>query len=122
MQALLTDNGREFCGTEAHPYEMYLALNDLEHRRTKVRRPQTNGFVERFHETIKDEFFAIKFREQLYESVEALQADLDEWLHYYNYERPHQGYRNRGRRPFDTLQVFIQSNAIPSSVPVTLDA
>ena len=57
LKAILTDNGREFCGTEAHPYELYLALNDIEHRRTKVRSPQTNGFIERFNRTALDEFF-----------------------------------------------------------------
>ena len=57
--AVLTDNGREFCGTDAHPFELYLALNDIEHRKTRVRRPQTNGFVERFHRTVLDEFFRV---------------------------------------------------------------
>lgn len=104
--AILTDNGREFCGTDAHPYELYLALNDLEHRRTKVRHPQTNGFVERFHLTIKEEFFGVTLRQTLYESVEALQAALDTWLTYYNTERSHLGYRNQGRRPLDTILLF----------------
>ena len=104
VQAVLTDNGREFCGTEAHPFELYLALNDIEHRKTKVRRPQTNGFVERFNRTVLDEFFRPSFRTHFYESVEALQTDLDKWLLYYNYERPHQGYRNMGKRPFDTFK------------------
>jgi len=40
----------------------------------------------------------------VYESVQALQADLDAWLHQYNYERPHRGYRNLGRRPFETIE------------------
>lgn len=102
--AVLTDNGREFCGTEAHPYELYLSLNDIEHRRTRVRRPQTNGFVERFNRMVLDEFFRSAFRKKFYESVEALQEDLDAWLQYYNYERPHQGYRNLGKRPYDTLK------------------
>jgi transposase InsO family protein len=109
VEAILTDNGREFCGTETHPYELYLALCEIEHRRTKVRRPQTNGFVERFNRTVLDEFFRIAMRTTLYESVETLQADLDVWLHDYNYERPHQGYRNLGKRPFDTIRKFVQS-------------
>jgi len=46
VEALLTDNGKEFCGTDAHPYEVYLALNEIEHRKTRVRRPRTNGFAE----------------------------------------------------------------------------
>ena len=108
VQAILTDNGREFCGTDSHPYELYLALCDIEHRRTKVRRPQTNGFVERFNRTVLDEFFRIALRQTLYESVEALQADLDHWLSFYNYERPHQGYRNMGKRPIDTINNFAK--------------
>ena len=109
LKAILTDNGREFCGTEAHPYELYLALNDIEHRRTKVRSPQTNGFIERFNRTALDEFFRIAFRTTFYESVEHLQADFDQWLVTYNTERPHQGYRNMGRRPIDTVNLFQES-------------
>jgi len=109
VSAVLTDNGREFCGTDAHPFELYLQLNDIEHRTTRVRRPQTNGFVERFNRTVLDEFFRLAFRTTLYESVASLQADLDTWLHYYNYERPHQGYRNRGKRPIDTVNNYLQS-------------
>lgn len=107
VDAILTDNGREFCGKDTHPYELYLELNDIEHRRTQVRRPQTNGFVERFNRTVLDEFFRIAFRKKFYESVEALQVDLDTWLVHYNTERPHQGYRNQGRRPIETIELFI---------------
>lgn len=108
VSAILTDNGREFCGTEAHPYEIYLALNDIEHRRTKVRHPQTNGFVERFNRTVLDEFFRRAFREKYYESVDALQADLDIWLAHYNNERPHRGYRNMGKRPIETVNLYLE--------------
>jgi transposase InsO family protein len=113
--AVLTDNGREFCGTEHHPFELYLALNslpsgrrqpdrgDIEHRRTRVRRPQTNGFVERFHRTVLDEFFRISLRDAVFDQLDKLQARLDAWLVHYNHERPHQGYRNMGRRPIDTI-------------------
>ena len=107
VQAVLTDNGREFCGTQTHPFELYLALSDLEHRRTKVRHPQTNGFVERFQRTVKEEFFALALREKLYDSVDGLQADLDQWLLHYNTERPHQGYRNLGKRPIDTINAHV---------------
>ena len=68
-------------------------------------RPRTNGFVERFNRTVLDEFFRTAFRKKLYESVEALQNDLDKWLHHYNYERPHRGYRNMGRRPIETVEL-----------------
>ncbi len=107
--AVLTDNGREFCGKETHPYELYLELNDIEHRRTRVRHPQTNGFVERFNRTVLDEFFRVAFRTKFYESVESLQKDLDAWLVHYNTERPHQGYRNMGRRPIDTINQYLET-------------
>jgi transposase InsO family protein len=107
--AVLTDNGREFCGTDSHPYELCLALNDIEHRRTQVRKPQTNGFIERFNRTALDEFFRIAFRTTFYESVEALQADLDRWLVEYNTERPHQGYLNLGKRPIETILSYLES-------------
>jgi transposase InsO family protein len=110
VDAILTDNGREFCGKDTHPYELYLELNDIEHRKTQVRRPQTNGFVERFNRTVLDEFFRIAFRKKLYESVEVLQVDLDAWLVHYNTERPHQGYRNQGRRPIETIELFLSQS------------
>jgi transposase InsO family protein len=121
VSALLTDNGREFCGTDSHPYELYLALADIEHRTTRVRRPQTNGFVERFHRTVLDEFFRQAFRTTLYESVETLQADLNTWLGFYNAERPHQGYRNRGLRPLDTVNAYLalRSTAMPTVIQET---
>ena len=106
--AVLTDNGREFCGTERHPYELYLALNEVEHRRTRVGTPRTNGFVERFHGTVLEEFFRPAMHARLYEGVEALQADLDAWLVHYNRERPHLGYRNQGRKPWETVERFVR--------------
>lgn len=117
VQAVLTDNGREFCGKDSHPYELYLELNDIEHRRTQVRRPQTNGFVERFQRTVLDEFFRQAFRTTFYESVDALQADLDTWLVYYNTERPHQGYRNQGKRPIERLEQYVLEHSQPVFLP-----
>jgi len=104
INAVLTDNCKEYKGKpEEHPYELFLALNDIEHRFTKVGTPRTNGFVERFNRTILDEFFREAFRKKLYPSVEELQKDLDKWLEHYNKERPHKGYRNQGRRPSETF-------------------
>ena len=114
--AVLTDNGREYCGTEVHPYELYLSLCAIEHRRTRVGRPQTNGFVERFNRTILDEFLRTALRTTIYTSTDALQADLDVWLHDYNHERPHRGYRNMGRRPIDTIRAWqARSEATPAA-------
>lgn len=115
VEKILTDNGREFCGTDSHPYELYLQLNEIQHKRTKVAHPQTNGFVERFHRTVLDEFFRLAFRTKFYETVEALQADLDAWLVEYNTHRPHQGYRNRGRRPWDVIQDYLNQRPPLSS-------
>lgn len=111
IDAILTDNGREFCGTDRHFYEIFLEAADIEHRRTRVRTPKTNGFVERFNGTVLEEFFRKAFRENFYESVEALQSDLDEWLKHYNYERPHRGYRNMGKRPIDGLTTFLANRS-----------
>ena len=105
VEHILTDNGREYCGRPMiHPFQIFLEFSEIEHRRTKVARPRTNGFVERFNRTVLDEFFRETFREKFYSSVEELQADLDQWLHHYNYERPHRGYRNMGRRPIETIE------------------
>ncbi len=104
VEHILTDNGREYCGRAMiHPYQIFLELLDIEHRKTQVARPRTNGFVERFHRTTLDEFFREAFRGKFYASVEELQGDLDGWLQHYNYERPHRGYRNMGSKPIETL-------------------
>jgi transposase InsO family protein len=106
IEAILTDNGTEYKGRPTiHLYEIFLELNDIEHRTTKVASPRTNGFVERFNRTVLDEFFRTAFRKKLYESVDALQKDLDDWLHEYNHNRPHRGYRNQGRRPMETFEL-----------------
>ena len=88
-----------------HLYEIFLELNDIEHHTTQVGNPRTNGFVERFNRTLLDEFFRTCFRKKLYASVEELQVDLDHWMHHYNYERPHRGYCNMGRRPIETFEM-----------------
>lgn len=102
---ILTDRGTEFCGAvERHDYELYLAVNDIEHSKTKARSPQTNGICERFHKTILQEFYQITFRKKLYTDLAMLQADLDDWLDYYNNERTHQGKMCCGRTPMATME------------------
>ena len=101
---MLTDRGTEYCGkAETHDYQLYLALNDIEHTKTKARHPQTNGICERFHKTILQEFYQVAFRKKLYLSLEELQTDLDSWLDYYNGQRTHQGKMCCGRTPLQTL-------------------
>lgn len=98
MLRILPDRGTEYCGkVEQHDYQLYLALNDIEHTKTKARHPQTNGICKRFHKTILQEFYQSAFRRKIYNSVEELQLDLDEWLFYYNNERTHQGKRCDGK-------------------------
>lgn len=104
MLRILTDRGTEYCGrVEQHDFELYLAVNDIDHTKTKAMSPQTNGICERFHKTILQEFYQVTFRKKLYADIESLQKDLDEWLVYYNNERTHQGKMCNGRTPMDTL-------------------
>jgi len=104
IEHLLTDNGREYCGRPVgHPFELYLAIQQIQHRRTDIGSPETNGFCERFHRTVKEEFYAVAFRRTFYESLEQLQHDLDDFVAFYNRERAHQGYRTQGRTPFQTF-------------------
>ena len=101
---ILTDRGTEYCGRpERHDYQLYLALNDIDHTKTKAYSPQTNGICERFHRTEKEELYEITFRKNLYTELEALQADLDAWIESYNNERCHQGKMCCGRTPMQTL-------------------
>jgi transposase InsO family protein len=101
---MLTDRGTEYCGkVEQHDYQLYLAVNDIEHTKTKVRHPQTNGICERFHKTILNEFYQITFRKKIYTELDELQKDLDDWLYHYNYQRTHQGKMCCGRTPIETL-------------------
>jgi transposase InsO family protein len=103
---VLSDNGREYCGRpDKHPFELFLQLEGIEHRTTQVRRPQSNGIVERLHRTLLDEHFRIQGRIKFYESLEEMQLDLDNYFHVYNYDRAHQGRNMNGRTPY---QVFVE--------------
>jgi transposase InsO family protein len=101
---MLTDRGTEYCGNkETHDYELFLAINDIDHTKTKARHPQTNGICERFHKTILNEFYQIAFRKKIYNNMEELQIDLDNWLQEYNLNRTHQGKMCCGRTPMQTF-------------------
>lgn len=105
IEAILSDNGREYCGRpDNHPYELFLQLEGIEHRTTRVRRPQSNGIAERLNRTLLDEHFRIKGRSKWYEALEEMQKDLDEYLKLYNYERPHQGRNMNGRTPYEVFK------------------
>ena len=94
-------------GTKRHPYRLYLEFRQIEHRRTEADARWANGFVERFEGIVREEFFKPKLRGNHYETVEALQADFDAWLLHYNRERPHLGYPNQGRTPWERVQTFV---------------
>ena len=101
IDVVLSDNGREFCGRpDRHPYELFLQLEDIKHRTTKVKRPQSNGIVERFHRTLLDEHFRIEGRKTWFETIEEMQTVLDDYLVGYNQRRPHQARGMNGRTPF----------------------
>jgi transposase InsO family protein len=107
LSRILTDRGTEYCGSpDSHEYELYLAIENIDHTRTKVKSPQTNGIVERFHKTMLNEFYRITFRKKIYTNLADLQADLEMWLKEYNEERVHQGRRCYGRTP---LQTFLDT-------------
>jgi transposase InsO family protein len=104
---ILTDRGTEYCGArEHHEYELYLAIEDIDHSRTKAKHPQTNGICERFHQTIQNEFYAIAFRKKVFKSIEELQEDADKWINEYNNDRTHTGKYCFGKTP---LQTFMES-------------
>jgi transposase InsO family protein len=105
LSRVLTDRGTEYCGVpERHEYELYLAVENIDHTRTKTKSPQTNGIVERFHKTLLNEFYRVAFRKKIYQTLEELQADLDTWMQDYNEQRSHQGRWCYGKTPMQTWQ------------------
>lgn len=101
---ILTDRGTEYCGrAEHHEFELYLNIEDIDHTKTQASSPQTNGICERFHRTMQDEFYATAFRKKVYNSIEELQKDVDQWLLYYNRQRPHSGKFCYGKTPYQTF-------------------
>ena len=110
---ILTDRGTEYCGQiEHHAYQLYLAIEDIEHTRTKASSPQTNGICERFHKTLGNEFYAVAFRKKVYTSLAELQNDLDEWLTQYNTVRTHTGKYCYGKTP---MQTFMDSRQLATA-------
>lgn len=101
---ILTDRGTEYCGNVTeHAYQLYLGLEDIDHSKTKANSLQTNGICERFHRTIQNECYNILFRKKLYNSLQELQIDVDNWINKYNHQRPHSGKFCYGKTPYQTL-------------------
>ena len=107
---VLTDRGTEYCGArEHHEYQLYLTIEDIDHTKIKAKSPQTNGICERFHRTMQDEFYSIAFRKKMYNSLEEMQKDIDQWIQLYNNERAHSGRYCFGKTP---MQTFIDSKEL----------
>ena len=112
IDVVLSDNGREFCGRpDRHPYELFLQLEAIEHRTTRVNRPQSNGIVERLHRTLLDEHFRVEGRKTWFETVEEMQTALDDYLVTYNQRRPHQGRGMNGRTPAKAFTDSLSNRA-----------
>ena len=119
LSRILTDRGTEYCGkVENHSYQLYLAMEDIDHSKTKANSPQTNGICERFHRTMKNEFYDIAFRKKIYGSLEELQVDVDQWLFKYNEQRPHSGKHCYGKTPMQTFRE-ARHVAIEKRIPTT---
>jgi len=95
VRRVLTDGGPEFKGA----FDVACRQLGLRHTRTKPRHAWTNGFVERLQGTILQELWRVAFRRRYFTTRAALQRALDGFMRYYNTERPHRGYRVRGRTP-----------------------
>jgi transposase InsO family protein len=120
--AILSDNGREFCGREeTHPYELLLSMEGIEHRTTRVRSLRTNGFVERMNRTLLDECFRVAGRQTWYIEPDEIQRDLDVFLEEYNLRRTHQGYRLKGRTPAQALCEALGIEELPTMLGISAD-
>ena len=94
VERVLTDNGACYRSRE---FARVLADAGVGHRRTRPYRPQTNGKVERFNLTLKWEWAYAR----PYETNDSRTAELERWLHHYNYHRPHMAHG--GRTPITVL-------------------
>lgn len=110
VEAILTNNGREYCGTALHPFELFLSENDIIHVLARKQKRHTSGFLQRFRATVLSEFFSEAFRTTFFWSIDDLQSDLDVWLAYYNVARPNHGYPNNGHSPVDRIRDYLDEN------------
>jgi hypothetical protein len=88
---VLTDNGKVFTGRFAQPpvevlFDRICRENGIDHILTQPRSPTTTGKIERFHRTLRSEFNT----RQVFRNLKTAQEALDEWVSYYNTQRPHQ--------------------------------
>jgi transposase InsO family protein len=116
LDRILTDNGKEYTThwvNGKHEYDKYLQIHRIKHTRIKPRSPQSNGMVERFNRTLLEEFYQIAMLKKVYHSLSQLQDDLDQFITYYNFKRTHQGYRLKGKIPYQKFLDGMRKYALP---------
>ena len=116
LDRILTDNGKEYTTHWAngqHEYEKYLKQNSIRHTRIKPRTPQSNGMVERFNRTLLEEFYQIAMMKKVYSSLSELQDDLDQFICYFNFKGTNQGYRLKGKIPYQKFLDGRRKYALP---------
>jgi transposase InsO family protein len=115
-QQVLTDNGKVFTGRFAHPpvevlFDRICRENGVDHLLTQPRTPTTTGKIERFHRTMRIEFDT----RQVFRTLGVAQQALDEWVTYYNSQRPHQSLADA--TPASRFQVREPSRRQPALQP-----
>jgi transposase InsO family protein len=100
---------------------LFLQLEDIEHRTTRVKRPQSNGIVERLHRTLLDEHFRVEGRKTWFETIDEMQIVLDAYLIAYNTKRPHQGRNMKGRTPLAVFTAGLPKQALQKPIEKPLD-
>jgi transposase InsO family protein len=116
LDRILADNGKEYTTHWAngkHEYETYLKHNNIRHTRIKPRIPQSNGMVERFNRILLEEFYQIAMIKKVYFSLGQVQDDLDQLIYYYNFKRTNQGYRLKGKIPYQKFLDGKRKYALP---------
>ena len=103
LQRVLTDGGSEFKGD----FDRACRRLEVRHTRTKPRHAFTNGFVERLQGTILHEHWRVEFRRRYFTRLHQVERSLQSFLRLYNHDRPHRGYRTRGRTPASILKGAI---------------
>lgn len=89
---ILTDNGKVFTGRFNHPpvevlFDAICRQQGIDHILTQPRSPTTTGKIERFHRSLRAEFLCSRVP---FTNLTAAQEALDEWVVFYNTDRPHQ--------------------------------
>ena len=116
LNRILTDNGKEYTThwvNGKHEYEKYLETQGIRHTRIKPRTPQSNGMVERFNRTLLEEFYQITMMKKVYSCLPELQDDLDQFITYFNFKRTNQGYRLKGKIPYQKFLDSKRKYALP---------